>query len=138
MDIDLAFSNVYRLVTRMSRRCPRSHRGDAHKLEFLQNAVVGYSWSLEPFSRVATHSLTFQQLYSELEAALQLEKESKLGKARDEASISKLFGYADTGTVRFTTMAKDGMVFIPLTLDVVVQRSPYGSLVTPRNISVTL
>ena len=42
-------------------------------------------WSNEPLSRVATHNLTFQQLYAELEAALQLDKESTLANLRDSA-----------------------------------------------------
>lgn len=28
--LDVSLAKVYRLITRMSRRCPKSHRGDAH------------------------------------------------------------------------------------------------------------
>lgn len=66
----------YKSIIKFSRLAPRSHQGDAHKVEFLRNAVVGMSWSSEPLNRVATRQLTFQQLYSELEAVLQLDKES--------------------------------------------------------------
>ena len=39
--------------------------------------MVGPAWSPELLSRVATHNLSVQQLYGELEAALQLEKKTK-------------------------------------------------------------
>ena len=41
------------------------------------------SWSNEPLSRVATHKHTFQQLYAELEVALQLDNEATLANLRD-------------------------------------------------------
>lgn len=85
-EVSVALAKVYKLITKLSRQVPASHRGDAHKIEFLRNAAVGYSWSHEPLSRVATHGLSFQILYGELEAALQLDKEAKLAIARDSAS----------------------------------------------------
>ena len=73
LDESAALSKIYKVITKLSRQGPVSHRGDAHKVEFLRNAAVESSWSHETLSRVATHSLTFQQLYGELEAALQLQ-----------------------------------------------------------------
>lgn len=81
-----ALSQVYKVITKYSRQAPRSHQGEAHKVEFLHNAVIGYEWSHEPLSRVATHDLSFQQLYGELEAALQLYNEARLAIIRDRAS----------------------------------------------------
>lgn len=88
-EVSAALSNLYKAIIKLSRQAPRSHQGDAHKVEFLRNAVVGMPWSSEPLSRVATHSLTFQQLYAELEAALQLDKESKLATLRDQVQIQR-------------------------------------------------
>lgn len=85
-EISSALAKVYKLILKLSRQVPASHRGDAHKMEFLRGAVIGYSWSHEPLSRVATHGLSFQQLYGELEAALQLEKEAEIMKQRDRAT----------------------------------------------------
>lgn len=109
-NIDVSLAKVYRMITRMSRRCPKSHRGDAHKLEFLRNAVVGYAWSLEPLSRMETHQLSFQQLYVELEAALQLEKEPKLAQARDSVSTKAGFEYDEKllSNVHFTGQGRYG------------------------------
>ena len=42
-------------------------------------------WSNEPLVPVATHNITFQQLYAKLEALLQLEKEATLANVRDSA-----------------------------------------------------
>ena len=74
-------------IIKFSRQAPRYRQGDAHKVEFLRNTVVGMPWSSEPLSRVATHQLTFQNLYSELEAVLQLDKESKEAIIRDREQL---------------------------------------------------
>lgn len=89
MEVSAALAKVYRLVLQLSRQVPTSHRGDAHRIEFLRRAVIGYPWSNEPLSRVATHKLSFQQIYGELEAALQLEKESKIATLRDKIGRSE-------------------------------------------------
>ena len=90
-----ALSKIYKVTTNLSRKGPISHRGDAHKVEFLRNAVVGSSLSHEPLSRVATHSLTIQQLYRELKAALQLQREAKQAMLRDAATKNKELRYED-------------------------------------------
>ena len=78
-----ALAKVYKSIIELSGQAPRSHQGDSHKVEFRRNAVVGTPWPSEPLRRVATHQLTFQQLYAELEAALQLQKETKMAMLRD-------------------------------------------------------
>ena len=93
-----ALALTYKSIIKFSRQAPRSHQGDAHNVEFLRNAVVGMPWSSEPLSRVATHQLTFQKLYSELEAALQLDKESKLAIIRDRAQLDQRRGPHDRST----------------------------------------
>lgn len=70
LETSSASAKVYKLINKLSRQVPALHRGDAHKIEFLRNAAVGYSWSREPLSRVATHHISFQMLYGELEAVL--------------------------------------------------------------------
>ena len=58
-----ALAKVYKIITKLSAQVPPSHWGNAHKIEFLRNAVVGCEWAAEPLSRIATHNLSFQQLY---------------------------------------------------------------------------
>ena len=88
-EMSAALAKVYNSIIQLSRQAPRSHQGDAHKVEFHRNAVVGTPWSSEPLSRVATHNLTFQHLYGELEAGLQLDKESKLAISWDRAQLGQ-------------------------------------------------
>ncbi len=69
-----------------TQKLPQSHRGDAHKIEFFRNATVGCTWETEPLSRIATHGLTVQQLYGELEAAPHLQREAQIAVMRDSAT----------------------------------------------------
>ena len=84
-----ALEKVYRLIIKLSPQVPQSHKGDAHKIEFLRNATVGANWATEPLSRIATHGLSFQDVYGELEAALHLQREARLAKARDSITFKK-------------------------------------------------
>lgn len=114
-------------MLQLSRQVLLSHRGDAHRVGFLRRAVIGYSWSHEPLSRVATHGLTFQQLFGELESALQLDKEAQIAMLRDKASKSyrnvndevELVNYAGQGRYKFNQIGnsfKNAKEFDPLSV----------------------
>lgn len=45
IETSTVISQVYRIITKSSRQVPKPHQGDAHKIEFLRNASVGYPWS---------------------------------------------------------------------------------------------
>eukprot|EP00171_Calliarthron_tuberculosum_P018940 IDg18940t1 len=94
-----ALEKVYKLITKLSPQVPQSHRGEAHKIEFLRNSTVGFSWATEPLSRISTHGLSFQQLYGELEAALHLEREARVAVLRDKASSVMKNGNSSSSTV---------------------------------------
>lgn len=79
---------VCKRILTMSRQVPESHRGDPHKIEFLCNAVVGHQWAKEPLSRIATAGLSFQQLYAELEIAVQLERENMAAELKRKAAVT--------------------------------------------------
>lgn len=102
LDEGAALWKIYKVITKLSRQGPSLHRGDARKVEFLRNAVVWSGWSHEPLSRVATHGLSFQQLYGELEAAFQLQKEAKQATLRDAATRTKDLGEDDVPGILFT------------------------------------
>lgn len=70
-------------ITKLSLQVPISHRSEAYKISFLRNATVGYPWVTELLIHVATNGLTFQQLYVELEAAMNLAREAKMAIIRD-------------------------------------------------------
>lgn len=93
MEIYTAISNVYTTILKLSRQCPPSNRGNAHCIEFLRQAVVGFSWSHEPLSQVPTQNLSFQQLYSELETSKNYtrnQNQSSLGNELPELSSLKM------------------------------------------------
>ena len=79
-----ALSKLYQVITKLEPQAPKSHRGNAHRVEFLRNAVIGSEWAKDPLSRIAPENLTFLELFSELESALQLHKETELAKLLDE------------------------------------------------------
>ena len=89
-DAGEALTKVYKIITKLAPQVPMSHRGGAHKIEFLRNAVIGCEWATEPLSRISTHGLTFQQLYGELEAAHQMSKEARLAILRDNVRSRSL------------------------------------------------
>ncbi|GAB0496835.1 hypothetical protein MMPV_008156 [Pyropia vietnamensis] len=97
-----ALEQTYKTITKLAPQVPRSHQGDAHKVEFLRNAVVGSPWATEPLSRIATHGLTFQQLYGELEAALHLHKEARLAVAHANSSSSRPLTTQDVPGILFS------------------------------------
>lgn len=61
-----ALSKVYKVILKISRQVPATHRGDAHRAELLRRVVIGQTWVREPLSRMATNGLSFQELYGEL------------------------------------------------------------------------
>lgn len=72
-------------ILTMPGKVPKTHRGSAHKTEFLRNAVVDHPSAREASGHIATAILSFQQLYSELKIASQLDCESAAA-----SSISKI------------------------------------------------
>lgn len=88
VDDEMALKKVYKMILNVSLQVPSSHRGDSHRIEFLCRAVIGYDWSHEPLSRVATNGLTFQKLYDEIEPSFQLEKESSIVNMKERDSRS--------------------------------------------------
>lgn len=76
MDISFAIAKVYKCILAISRQVPQFHRGDPHEIKFIRKVVIGHTWALGPLGRIATAGLTFQQLYAELQIAVQLGRES--------------------------------------------------------------
>lgn len=51
-DTKAVLEKVSKVITKLSRKAPISHRGDTHKVGFLSSAVALCSWAIEPLSRV--------------------------------------------------------------------------------------
>lgn len=91
--LEPALVTFYRLIMTMAPQVPASHREDSRNVGFLRGALVRVDWATEPFSRVATQGLAFQQLYSELVSSLQFhigaeEASSKKGSMNPPAASS--------------------------------------------------
>eukprot|EP00170_Pyropia_yezoensis_P002751 contig_11549_g2756 len=112
-DITAAQEKTSKTISKLAPQVPRSHHGESYNVEFLRNAVVGNTWATEPLSRIATHRLTFQQLYGELEAALHLHNEARLASMRDEVAQGprtpedKVPGILFAGQGRYVRKNKD-------------------------------
>ena len=100
-----ALSKTYKLIVKLTRQGPLAFRGDANKVEYLRNAVIGWHWAKEPLSRVGTMNLTFQQLHAELAASLQLENDTSRAekegspRTKSEEPLSDVY-YAGQGRYR--------------------------------------
>jgi len=83
-----ALTSVHQKISKLAPQLPPSHRGDAHKIDFLHHAVVGMPWAFQSLCRIATSGLSFSQLYDELSLALQLHEEARAANAKDESVLS--------------------------------------------------
>lgn len=79
MEKSAALAQIDKSIIKLSRQALRSRERDAHKVEMLRSAVVGMTWSNEPPSGGPTQNLTLQQVYLELEGALQLDNPRRKG-----------------------------------------------------------
>lgn len=89
MTEEKALMETYKTVAKVSKLLPTSHKGEAHRVNYLRGAVVGYSGATEPLSRIPTAQLGFQQLYVELQSALFLSTEAKRALVQDGAVTAK-------------------------------------------------
>jgi len=101
MTVNLALVKVYERVSRRSRMVLAADQGDEHRIAFLRGVVIGYTWAAEPLSRIATHNLSFQQLYAELSSSLSLSWESANAVARDRILSGSGSVACDTGNIMF-------------------------------------
>lgn len=84
---EVAFlEQTYKTITKLAPEVLRSHRCNAHKVELLWRDVLCSSWATEPLSRIATHGLSFLQLYGKLEAAVHMHRKARRAAALASAS----------------------------------------------------
>lgn len=75
-DVKTALADTYKMIVRLSPLVPQAYRSDANKLDFLRSAVMGYSWANSSLRKLNAGSMTFQQLYTDLQSSLQLHEEA--------------------------------------------------------------
>lgn len=102
---DLAtFAQVYKVVLQLCRQVSISHQGYAHRIDFPIRAVIAYKCS-QPLSSVPTHSLSFKQLFADLESAILLSKEAGMKMLWEKAGK---FFWKVGDKVAFVTFAGQG------------------------------
>lgn len=117
-----ALELVHRTICKLHKQGPLSYRSEAHKIDYLRNAVMGMTWARDPLCRIAPMQLTYQQLYSQLEASIQQMKDEKTVMLSDRANynledIAEKVGPQDQGEpfndkvpgVLFTGQARYGV-----------------------------
>ena len=86
VEVSEALRELYGAITKLGSQVPQSHCGEAQRVEFLRTTVIRYDRAIEPFSPTATHRLSFQQLYGELESALHLPNEREYARLLDQVA----------------------------------------------------
>lgn len=102
METSEALLRVEKTILKVSSQCPNTLRRGAHKIEHLTAAIVACEWAREPFSSLASHQPTYQQLYGELESALQLYKESKLETFWKRATTTEALTVEGIASISYT------------------------------------
>ena len=82
-----ALEKVHEEISKLTPQGPEHNRSERHRIEYLRDSVIGHSWAREACSRATAGHLGYQEFYAQLEAAIQLQREEKIGRLRDEGSI---------------------------------------------------
>lgn len=83
-----ALAKMYNEKLKLSHQIHTFHCGDAHRIEVLRKAVLGQSSAREALLRISTNTLSVQELYGELKAAVQLDKETKMAISIERTKIN--------------------------------------------------
>lgn len=83
-----ALEIVHRKITTLYLLGPTAYRTEAHKIDYLRNAVIGMKWASESLNRCQSMNLSYQDLYTQLEAAIQHSQDEKQALAADKATTN--------------------------------------------------
>lgn len=70
-------------ITKLAGQGPAEYRLEAHKREYLQEAVIGNSWATQCLATCKIENWSFQKLYTALDAAYLHHEQSEAAKKRD-------------------------------------------------------
>lgn len=83
MDTVAALELIRDTITKLADQGPKEYREEAHKREYLQEAVIGNPWATHCLSTSKIESWTFQKLYTALDAAYLHHEQSETARKRD-------------------------------------------------------
>jgi len=91
-----ALEELHETISRLAPQGPMHLRAEMNAKEYLRNAIIGYSWAKGPLNRDSAEDLSYQELYSQLQAAIQQEIEEKAAVLLDQSigrSAPALLGF---------------------------------------------
>jgi hypothetical protein len=91
-----ALDRLREIITTMLPQCSKTHRDEAHKVEFLYLAVVGSPWASSPLSRAAACNSDFQTLFTDLHAALHQHHEETTAR-KNETIHTRVKSFSHSG-----------------------------------------
>lgn len=71
-------------ITNIAEQGPQAYRLEAHRCEYLQNAVLGCPWATNSLATAEKEQWTFQNLYSALDSAWLLHEETEEARHADD------------------------------------------------------
>jgi len=80
-----ALEELHETISRLAPQGPMHLRAEMNAKEYLRNAIIGYSWAKGPLNRDSAEDLSYQELYSQLQAAIQQEIEEKAAVLLDQS-----------------------------------------------------
>lgn len=83
VDTVAALEYIRDTITRLASQGPREYREEAHKREYLQDAVIGNPWATQCLATSKTENWSFQKLYTALDAAFLHHEQSEAARKRD-------------------------------------------------------
>jgi hypothetical protein len=111
-----ALEKKHNEISKLAPQGPIYCRTEMHRIEYLRFAVIGMTWAKDPLSRASAGGMDYQELFSQLEASIQQEREEKAAGMRD---------LAYSGAPRNTPGASDRTpdVFLTVKLDTEGERT---------------
>eukprot|EP00171_Calliarthron_tuberculosum_P003207 IDg3207t1 len=96
--------------------CPKEYRTEAHKHQYLRDAVLGLEWSRDALSRAESGNWTFQTLFCELYASIGAHEEGILAVQKDKAqSVPNTIRRSSvSSSIPGTSKAKPSILFTVL------------------------
>lgn len=83
LDTVSALEFIRDFIAKLAGQCPREYREEAHKSEYLSDAVMGNQWATQCLATSRIEGWSFQRLYTALDAAFMHHEQCELARKRD-------------------------------------------------------
>lgn len=83
IDTVAALEHIRDTITKLASQGPQEYRQEAHKREYLHEAVLGNPWATQCLATCKIENWSFQKLYTTLDAAFLHHEQSEIARKRD-------------------------------------------------------